>query len=132
MDVMLFSSIVAQSGAASPPIYWWLAPIAAIAALAAAYFFYRGVMQEEEGTDTMVKIAQAVREGAMAYLRAQYSTVIKVFIGLFVLFIILAFLGAQEWVVTVAFLTAGLFWGRRLRRDALSNQCLCTYSMGRI
>ena len=111
MDVMLFSSIAAQSSAASPPLYWWLAPIAAIAALAAAFFFYKGVMQEEEGTDTMVKIAQAVREGAMAYLKAQYSTVIKVFIGLFVLFVILAFLDAQEWVVTVAFLTAGFFSG---------------------
>lgn len=112
MDLMVFSSIVAQSGgASSPPLYWWFAPVAAIAALIAAFFFYRSVMKEEEGTDAMIKIAAAVREGAMAYLKAQYSTIVKVFIGLFVLFVILAFLGAQEWVVTVAFLTAGFFSG---------------------
>ncbi len=112
MDVKLFSSMMAQTGAtASPPIYWWLAPIAAIAALIAAFFFYKGMMKEDEGTDEMIKIAQAVREGAMAYLKAQYTTVIKVFAGLFVLFVILAVIGAQEGVVTVAFLTAGFFSG---------------------
>ena len=112
MEVMLFSSIVAQnSGTAAIPVFWWFAPIAAIAALVAAFYFYKGVMKEDEGTDAMIKIAQAVREGAMAYLRAQYSTVIKVFVGLFVLFAILAFLGAQEWAVTIAFITAGFFSG---------------------
>ena len=40
---------------------------------------------QEEGTDRMKEIAEYVREGAMAYLRRQYTVVGKVFIILVVL-----------------------------------------------
>lgn len=111
MDVMILSSNLAQSSDASLPIFWFLAPLGAIVALIFAYYFYTNMMKEEEGNDTMKEIAQAIREGAMAYLQAQWRTVGRVFIGLFVLFVILALLDAQEWLVAVAFLTAGFFSG---------------------
>ncbi len=93
------------------PLIWWLAPLGAVLALGYAWYFYRQVMQEDEGTASMVEIAQAVREGAMAYLTRQYRVVGLVFAALFVIFGIMAFLGLQNPIVPVAFLTGGLFSG---------------------
>lgn len=112
MDILLNNLPAAQAGGAPPiPVYWWLGPIGAIAALVFAFYFYNALMKEDEGTAVMIDIAAAIREGAMAYLRAQYRTIFRVFAGLLLLFIILAALGAQEWLVSVAFLTAGFFSG---------------------
>ena len=105
-----FLPILLQAQAALPAV-WFLGPIGAVAALIAAFYFYRNVMAEDEGTAEMVEIAQAVREGAMAYLRAQYINIVVVFGVLFVIFAILAALELQAWVVTVAFLSAGFFSG---------------------
>jgi K(+)-stimulated pyrophosphate-energized sodium pump len=108
-------TLAASSSAAlatqAPHLLWWLGPIGGIAALIAAYFFYQGIMKESEGTPEMVEIAKAVREGAMAYLRAQYRVVIIAFAGLLVLFLLLSFLNVQEFWVSIAFLTAGFFSG---------------------
>ena len=93
------------------PLIWWLAPVGAVLALVWAWYFYREVMQESEGTDTMIEIAQAVREGAMAYLQRQYRVVGYVFAALFVLFIVMSVLGLQNPIVPVAFLTGGFFSG---------------------
>jgi K(+)-stimulated pyrophosphate-energized sodium pump len=105
-----FYSVAAQSTQQEAlPIIWWLAPIASIVALFFAWYFYRQVMAESEGNETMIEIAQAVREGAMAYLSRQYRVVAMVFVALFVIFVILAFLGLQNSVVPVAFITGGFF-----------------------
>jgi K(+)-stimulated pyrophosphate-energized sodium pump len=96
---------------ASLPLIWWLGPIGAVLALGYAWYFYTQVMKESEGTPKMIEIAQAVREGAMAYLKRQYRAVALVFAGLFVIFIILALLGLQNPIVPVAFLTGGFFSG---------------------
>ncbi|MEM7118546.1 MAG: sodium-translocating pyrophosphatase [Chloroflexota bacterium] len=95
----------------NPIIFWLLGPIGAIAALVAAYTFYNGIMKESEGTEEMIEIAQAIREGAMAYLRAQYQVMGYVFAGLFVIFLIMSLIGVQNFWVTIAFLTAGFFSG---------------------
>ncbi|MBI1370960.1 MAG: V-type H(+)-translocating pyrophosphatase [Planctomycetes bacterium] len=73
------------------PIYWYLAPIGAIAALIMAVFFYKGFMTSSEGDPEMVRIAQAVREGAYAYLAAQRKVVIMVFICLMIILAIMGF-----------------------------------------
>ena len=39
------------------------------------------MMKESEGTPQMVKIAAAVRKGAMSYLRQQYKIVVGCFWG---------------------------------------------------
>ncbi|MFN2136624.1 MAG: sodium/proton-translocating pyrophosphatase, partial [Candidatus Promineifilaceae bacterium] len=91
------------------PALWWLGPIAAVLALGFAYLFYRQVMQQSEGTERMVEIAEAVRRGASAYLRRQYRVVAMVFIALFVLFLAMSFLHLQNPVVPFAFLTGGFF-----------------------
>ena len=60
---------VAQEVREPIPLLWWLGPIGSIIALAYAWYFYKSVMKVSEGTDLMVEIAQAVREGALAGLR---------------------------------------------------------------
>jgi K(+)-stimulated pyrophosphate-energized sodium pump len=105
---------LAQDGGVreSIPWLWWLAPICSLVALAYAWIFYQSVMKHSEGTERMVEIAQAVREGAMAYLRRQYKVVGIVFVVLFVIFLILAYgLGIQNKVVPFAFITGGFFSG---------------------
>lgn len=94
------------------PSAWWIAPVGSLFALGFAYFFYKSVMRQNEGTDVMREIAQAVREGAMAYLRQQYKVVAIVFAVLCAVFLFMAFvLKAQNQVIPFAFLTGGFFSG---------------------
>ena len=93
------------------PTIWWLTPISAFIALLFAYIFYRSVMDKDEGTPRMREIAQAVREGAMAYLRRQYRVVAIAFAVLFIIFLIMASFDLQNKIVPYAFLTGGLFSG---------------------
>ncbi len=91
---------------------FWIVPAASILALVMAWFFYKQMMRESEGTPTMRKIASYVRQGAMSYLRQQYKIVGIVFIGLVILFSIMAYgFGLQNPWVPVAFLTGGFFSG---------------------
>ncbi len=90
---------------------FWIVPISALLALLFAWIFYRGMKAQEEGTDRMKEIAAYVREGAMAYLKRQYSVVFKVFMILVVLLTLLAYMGIQNPFVPVAFLTGGFFSG---------------------
>ncbi len=90
---------------------FWIVPIAALTALLFAWIFFKSMIVREEGTDRMKEIAQYVREGAMAYLKRQYSVVAKVFIILVILLLILAYMGVQNPFVPVAFLTGGFFSG---------------------
>jgi K(+)-stimulated pyrophosphate-energized sodium pump len=91
------------------PLWWWLAPIAAVLALGFAVHFYRQMMSHSEGTDQMKFIAQAVRDGAMAYLKRQYRVVGLVFVILFVVFLVLSYFRLQNPIVPFAFLTGGVF-----------------------
>ena len=70
---------------------FWLVPVGSILALGFAYYFFKQMMKADEGTDTMKKIAQYVREGAMAYLKQQYKVVTIVFVILTIIFAILAY-----------------------------------------
>ena len=90
---------------------FWIIPVSALCALLFAWIFYRSMKSQEEGTDRMKEIASYVREGAMAYLKRQYSVVAKVFVILVVLLTILAYFGIQNPFVPVAFLTGGFFSG---------------------
>ena len=90
---------------------FWIVPISSLLALGFAWYFYRSMLKNSEGTPRMQEIAQYVREGAMAYLRRQYSVVLKVFLVLVVLLLVLAYLGVQNPFVPIAFLTGGFFSG---------------------
>lgn len=77
------------------PWIFWLAPAAGLAALAMARFFSGTVMRRSEGDPEMIRIAQAVREGAIAYLKRQYRVVAIVFVALVAFIALLTVLGLQ-------------------------------------
>jgi K(+)-stimulated pyrophosphate-energized sodium pump len=82
-----------------------------LVALFFAWYFYGMMMKNPEGNSRMREIAQYVREGAMAYLKRQYSVVTKVFVVLMLVLVALAYFGVQNPFVPVAFLTGGFFSG---------------------
>jgi len=90
---------------------FWIVPVSALTALLFAWIFYKGMIVQEAGTDKMKEIAAYVSEGAMAYLKRQYTVVTKIFLILVVLLLILAYAGIQNPFVPVAFLTGGFFSG---------------------
>ncbi len=112
--IVLAAPALAAAGAQSArepiPWIWWLGPIGSIVALGFAYYFFRSVMAMDEGTPRMIEIANAVREGASAYLSRQYRVVGMAFVVLFVVFALLAYvLHLQNKVVPFAFITGGFF-----------------------
>jgi K(+)-stimulated pyrophosphate-energized sodium pump len=93
-------------------ISWTLALAGSILALILARKFYKEMMKADEGNERMVEIAQAVRDGADAYLWQQYKVVGIFFAVMFVFFCGLAFvLKVQSEWVPFAFLTGGFFSG---------------------
>lgn len=90
--------------------FWILAMAAAIAALGFAWYFFRTMLEADEGNERMREIAQAVREGADAYLWQQYRVVALFFVGIVIVLSFFAFvLHAQSRWVPFAFLTGGFF-----------------------
>ena len=91
---------------------FWLVPASSVLALAFAWYFHRQMMKESEGTPQMMKIAAAVRKGAMSYLKQQYKVVALVFVCLALVFAVMAYgFHVQNSWVPVAFLTGGFFSG---------------------
>ena len=93
-------------------LLFWLVPAASLVALAFAWHFHRQMMRQSKCTPQMQKIAAAVRRGAMSYLRQQYKVVGWVFLGLVILFSVMAYgFDVQNHWVPVAFITGGFFSG---------------------
>jgi K(+)-stimulated pyrophosphate-energized sodium pump len=53
---------------------------AALLALLTGVFLMRGVLDADQGTPKMIEIAQAIQEGAMAYLRRQFKTILVILV----------------------------------------------------
>lgn len=89
-----------------------IAPVSAVIALAFAFGFYKKMMKLSEGTEKMVEIAEAVRQGARAYIKQQYKIVAIFFViaALFLAFLSFV-LGVQSPWTPFAFLTGGFFSG---------------------
>jgi len=93
------------------PSLFWLAPVAGIIALLMARVFSASVMKRSEGDPEMVRIAEAVRAGAIAYLKRQYRVVFGVFIILIAFLGLLAWLGLQPKLTMLGVPLAGLLSG---------------------
>ena len=70
---------------------FWIGFAGALVAGIFALMQAKKVMAYSEGTERMQKLAQAIREGANAYLKQQYSTVFKVFVVVFIALLAMAF-----------------------------------------
>ncbi len=103
---------------------YWLAPVGAVLALVMAKVFHGSVMKRSEGEPEMIRIAEAVRQGAMAYLTRQYKVVAGVFVLLVGFLVIMRVLNLQStWTiigVPVAGILSGLcgWFGMRMATNA--------------
>src|SRR5882724_13381733 len=59
-----------------------LSALTALLALAVGFYLMRGVLAADQGTPTMIEIAKAIQEGAMAYLRRQFKTIAVILVPL--------------------------------------------------
>jgi len=60
----------------------WLSAAAAVLAIAVGFYLARLVMAADEGTPKMKEIALAIQEGALAYLKRQFKTIIMILVPL--------------------------------------------------
>ena len=70
---------------------FWIGFVGAVVAGLFAVLQAKKVMGYSEGTEKMQKLAASIREGANAYLKRQYTTVLKVFAIVFVVLLVIAF-----------------------------------------
>ena len=98
----------------------WLAPVGSILALLFSGYLAWNIMRKDEGSDAMKRIAQAVRTGARAYLKRQYTGVLLFFIVVSIILALLSFVFPLDKpigekfltpFVPFAFITGGLFSG---------------------
>ena len=85
--------------------FTFLAPVAGIVALLFAFILSGRVSKEDEGTDRMKEIAQAIREGANAFLMAEY----KILVFFVIILFILIGVGLKSWTTAAAFIVGALF-----------------------
>ena len=88
-----------------------LAPIGAVVSLLFAGFLAWKIKSYSTGTELMTKIATAIKKGAKAYLKRQYTGVGIFFIGMFVVLLVLSFFNLVNGFVPFAFITGGFFSG---------------------
>ncbi|MEM9034637.1 MAG: sodium-translocating pyrophosphatase [Actinomycetota bacterium] len=100
----------------------YLALVASAAALALAYYFAQVVLAAEQGTDLMKEIGEAIKEGAMAFLRREYQWVSAFVAAMFVLLLIVPISGRPY--ASIAYLlgavlsSAAGFIGMRIATEA--------------
>ena len=72
-------------------IGWAIALLCSLVALGFAFKFFKWMVAQNEGDETMVRIAEHVRSGANAYLYSQYKVVGIFFVIACILLAIVAF-----------------------------------------
>src|SRR3981189_107999 len=82
MDVVSFLALAVQvevapayAGNDDGRLYLWIALVVGLLALGAALMLARAVLASDTGTPEMRAISDAIREGAEAFLRRQYTTI---------------------------------------------------------
>ena len=91
---------------------FWIGFVGAVVAGLFAVLQAKKVMGYSEGTEKMQKLAAAIREGANAYLKRQYTTVLKVFAVVFVVLLVIAFASNGKMLskfTPFAFVTGGIW-----------------------
>ena len=85
--------------------YIYVAIAAGILALLSAFVLLNKISKSSEGTDKMKEIAASIREGANAFLKAEYK-VLVIFCA--IIFLLIGF-GIGNWVTAICFLVGALF-----------------------
>jgi K(+)-stimulated pyrophosphate-energized sodium pump len=77
---------------------WLIAPIAALISIVVGLYFYRYVEKQDSGTEKMREISDAIRAGAQAFLKREYTTLFA-FVGVITV-LLLIFLPTPIWTGT--------------------------------
>jgi K(+)-stimulated pyrophosphate-energized sodium pump len=94
---------------------WLIAPIASLISILVGLYFYRYVEKQDSGTDKMREISDAIRLGAQAFLKREY-TVLFMFVGV-VAVLLLIFLPTPIWagdplkniIITLSYIFGSVF-----------------------
>ena len=90
---------------------WYIAPIAALISIVVGLYYYRYVEKQDSGNEKMQEISDAIRAGARAFLKREY-TVLFMFVGV-ISVLLLIFLPTPIWTGTplndVALMLAYIF-----------------------
>ncbi len=90
----------------------WLVPVSGVLALLYAYSRAQWVAKQEVGTPLMAELAQAIAEGARAFLRQEYRVL---FIFVAVVAVLLAFANmsqpASSWMIAISFVVGAFCSG---------------------
>ncbi len=81
-----------------------ISPVLGIIGLVVAFMIYRSVASRPDGDNKMREIADAIHEGAMAFLKREYQI-----LSIFVVAVFLLLVWAVAWQTGVAFLTGATF-----------------------
>lgn len=85
--------------------YLWASLGFGVLAIAVAFGLRGKILKESAGSENMRSVGQAIREGALAYLRQQVKLMI---VFVVILGVALAFLPGYSWVVSICFLAGVL------------------------
>ncbi|HKA05107.1 MAG TPA: sodium-translocating pyrophosphatase [Acidimicrobiales bacterium] len=84
--------------------------VTALLALAVGFLLMQGVLQADQGTPTMIEIAKAIQEGALAYLKRQFRTIALILIPLLVVvFVTSVAVKKADGSEALSFAQSGLF-----------------------
>lgn len=83
----------------------YFAPLMGIAALIFAFVLAGKVKKNEPGNERMIELSQAIKEGAQAFLFAEYKILVYFGVCMFVLIGI----GIGNWITAVCFLVGAIF-----------------------
>ncbi len=91
----------------------WGVLVTAVLALLYAFWLARQILREDTGTPRMQDVAKAIRDGANAYLRRQFRSILLLIVLLVVGLYLTAFLAGQSQFISIgraaAFLMGSLF-----------------------
>ncbi len=82
---MLINSLSLVALTVNSPYVFWLAPIAGVIAVIASLLLMRKIGKMSPGGPKAVEVANAIREGAYAFLKRQYRTIAMITVVVFVL-----------------------------------------------
>ena len=75
---------------------WLIAPISAVISILVGLYFYRYVESQDSGSEKMREISDAIRSGANAFLKREYTT-LAIFVGV-VSVLLVIFLPSPIWM----------------------------------
>lgn len=90
---------------------WLIAPIAAVISILAGLYFYRYVETQDSGNERMREISDAIRDGAAAFIRREYTT-LAIFVAVVSVLIVMFLptpIWAEEPLKNVALMLAYIF-----------------------